>query len=1026
MYAYQATPEITECRFVANESLNQGGGLVLYEVNGSLVSECHFEANVSHGGGAFYAYGTTAVITFCTLVSNQAEWGGAGYATASSSLAIESCTFYLNEVIDGGNAMSIVGSLVDISNSIIALNTGPQAALYCTGGASVDLSCSDVWGNEGGDYVDCLVGQNGVDGNISANPQFCLASGPLDLTLHVDSPCTADNSGCGLMGAWPVGCGPRTFLVDPAGTGDYPTIQAAIDANTSGGTILLENGVYTGTGNRDITYDGKDLTVRSADGDPELCIIDCGGSEAEPHRGFIFNSGEGYTAVLEGVTVRNAWQSAAAGAVYVVGSGPTLRSCRFENNQASDGAGLFATSSSSVHVEDCRFTGNHATNGGGGVRASANSFVALVRCDFLDNFAHWGGGGLYTYFSWATVEDCVFARNGSNAWGGGLHSQEMGTSPVSVSGSTFHGNYAPEGGAVYCRDSGAVDIASSILAFSTSGGAAYCDDYGTIDLTCSDVFGNTDGDWTGCIASQAGINDNFSQDPLFCDPAGDRFTLLVDSPCTADNNPACGQVGARGTGCGLTHLVHANGSGDYPTIQAAIDAAAPHDIILLGDGTYTGDGNRDLDYGGKPVQVKSQSGDPSACVIDCQGNSSDPHRGVHFHSDEGTDVILEGVTIMNGHASTGGAVLCQGASPLLRNCWFNFNYAFLGGAIRCEQGAAPHIENCTFVSNTAHPGLGSGGAISIYLASEPLIADCSFASNSASTGGAIHGYHQCGVAVYRTVFEINQSSYPGGAVTLSEGAVGTLEDCTFISNSSDLYGGGGFASYAGGGGVIRGTTFYNNLADGGGAGAAIYVDDNGNLTVENSLLAFNLAGGAVHCGTSATITVSCSDIFGNTDGDWIGCIADQLQVPGNLSEDPLFCDPSEGVMTVAEGSPCLPWFNECGVQIGAWGQGCGTVTAIATGLPVAFSLGQNYPNPFNPSTRIRFALPEPNKVILKIFDIAGRRVRDLVAGEMYPAGHHEVIWTGRDEQGRTVASGVYFYHIVAGPNTETRKMTILK
>ncbi len=74
------------------------------------------------------------------------------------------------------------------------------------------------------------------------------------------------------------------------------------------------------------------------------------------------------------------------------------------------------------------------------------------------------------------------------------------------------------------------------------------------------------------------------------------------------------------------------------------------------------------------------------------------------------------------------------------------------------------------------------------------------------------------------------------------------------------------------------------------------------------------------------------------------------------------------------------------------------------------SLVGNHPNPFNPMTVIRFALPTTQDVELSVFDVRGQRVRTLVHGTM-PAGHHEVTWQGRDEGGRQVASGTYFYRL---------------
>jgi hypothetical protein len=87
---------------------------------------------------------------------------------------------------------------------------------------------------------------------------------------------------------------------------------------------------------------------------------------------------------------------------------------------------------------------------------------------------------------------------------------------------------------------------------------------------------------------------------------------------------------------------------DQPTIQAGIDAAAEGDTVLVADGTYTGDGNRDIDFTGKAIVVKSENG-PENCVIDCQGSVDDPHRGFIFQNGEVHTSILQGFTITNGH-----------------------------------------------------------------------------------------------------------------------------------------------------------------------------------------------------------------------------------------------------------------------------------------------------------------------------------------------------------------------------------------
>lgn len=100
----------------------------------------------------------------------------------------------------------------------------------------------------------------------------------------------------------------------------------------------------------------------------------------------------------------------------------------------------------------------------------------------------------------------------------------------------------------------------------------------------------------------------------------------------------------------------------------------------------------------------------------------------------------------------------------------------------------------------------------------------------------------------------------------------------------------------------------------------------------------------------------------------------------------------------------------------------------ATAAPIAapaFALGQNAPNPFNPSTEISYRLPERSEVSLRIFDVRGRLVRELVEG-MRPAGPHRVVWDGRDDAGARAASGVYLYRLQAGDLVQQKKMTLVK
>ena len=80
-----------------------------------------------------------------------------------------------------------------------------MVAVTCDGTGTAELVCSDVYGNQGGDWVGCIAGQDGIDGNISEDPLFCDWQNR-DLRLQEESPCAPEHNPCGLVGFWTVGC----------------------------------------------------------------------------------------------------------------------------------------------------------------------------------------------------------------------------------------------------------------------------------------------------------------------------------------------------------------------------------------------------------------------------------------------------------------------------------------------------------------------------------------------------------------------------------------------------------------------------------------------------------------------------------------------------------------------------------------------------------------------------------------------------------------------------------------------------
>ena len=94
--------------------------------------------------------------------------------------------------------------------------------------------------------------------------------------------------------------------------------------------------------------------------------------------------------------------------------------------------------------------------------------------------------------------------------------------------------------------------------------------------------------------------------------------------------------------------------------------------------------------------------------------------------------------------------------------------------------------------------------------------------------------------------------------------------------------------------------------------------------------------------------------------------------------------------------------------------------------PIKFQLGQNYPNPFNPVTTIPFAINQTENIFIEIYNTAGQRVKTLIKDKKYIAGHYQIKWTGLNNNGREVSSGVYILTLRTGNKMLSRKMLLIK
>ena len=354
--------------------------------------------------------------------------------------------------------------------------------------------------------------------------------------------------------------------------------------------------------------------------------------------------------------------------------------------------------------------------------------------------------------------------------------------------------------------------------------------------------------------------------------------------------------------------------GPKATIQAGIDAADPegNDEVVILPGIYTGCGNRDLDFCGKAITVRSIEPDNretvEQTVIDCEGSVADYHRGFCFMHYEGPDSILNGVTITGGYANRGGGVYCLSASPKLLNCVFRSNGGELGGGL-CIYYSIPTIVGCVFAENECD--YAGGGIYNGY--GNATVSDCVFRRNNAvdvGDGGGICNYWGESTLV-NCEFVGNYAGGDGGGIHNYQ-SDSTLVNCVISRNSSAQAGGGLYAREC--------DTELTGCAISRNSGRGIYSIE-GNLQLKNCNVVENSQGIGVLDGY---LDIENSILWGNgisyfNQNTQIHCDYDNRSISysciqgltslagnGNIGDDPLLT--GDGIH-IQSGSPCIGQAN---------------------------------------------------------------------------------------------------------------------
>jgi hypothetical protein len=455
-----------------------------------------------------------------------------------------------------------------------------------------------------------------------------------------------------------------------------------------------------------------------------------------------------------------------------------------------------------------------------------------------------------------------------------------------------------------------------------------------------------------------------------------------------------------------------NVPGDQTTIQAGIKAAIDGDTVLVAPNTYY----ENINFNGKRIVVASHFilNQNRTFILSTIINGSIPSNNdtvscVVINSGEDSTAVIQGFTITGGMGTK----------------WVDPNlpaYTWRGGGGILTFISSPTIKNNLILNNDVINTNGVNGA----------------------QGGGILCYGG-NPKIINNVITLNKARYGAGIVIDYSGAI-IKNNIIYKNTGGQDYGGGGFWSIGNGSSpiVLENNHIVENAVTGsgtyGGKGGGMFVWM-GNVTVRNNIIWGNTQsqGGPIAEieGGNAAITYS------NVEGGFTGT--------GNINLNPAFSDTnlclSDLSVCVDAGNPAISYndredpynsgfalFPSLGGlrnDMGAYGgpnaellpdfENVSQIGVLGNSLvPSSVKIYQNYPNPFNPVTQIKYEIPVPGFVSLKVFNLSGCLVATLV-NEYQPTGNYKV-----DFDGSELASNLYFYKLTAGSYTETKKMVLLK
>jgi len=828
---------------------------------------------------------------------------------------------------------------------------------------------------------------------------------------------------------------------------DQSTVQAGLDAASSGDTVLVAPGTYT----EHITWPSVNGIVLTSSGSYSDTELNGGGSG----RIIIFPTGDviDTTTVISDLTLRNG-SSDHGGAVYAESASPKFVDVLFTDNVTTGtGGACYMYFSSSVFVR-VAFTNNSSFGSGGGV-VSLSSTLVFRDAVFTSNSSNYGGGFRAVNTSNVTFLKLEMSQNESGTYGGAL---DVENSTVAIDSASFHDNSTDGNGgglALTSSSSGTVTNASfSDNSCAYSAGGVYCKE-STLVMSNSTIESN--------ISAMTGGGLYFYRN---CD------ITLTDVLVEAN-------TASHGGGMFLYE--------DYPAVFT--------NVVFSGNVASTNGGG-------------IYSYDNSATFTDATvSNNSAGNNGGGFYLSGGSDLNLSETVIQNNTAAYGGGLFFDNSGSTLEDLEIVRNVAEEGGAVYIYNGAVPSFMNVSFLENEAT----SQGAAWIVAGSTPRFELCLFANNSAPADAytfySMSGAEPS--IVYSNISNPgNKGFYNDDVAVTVDADTCWWGDSTGPYHPIDNTGGLGdsVSQFVD---VTPWLTSPNPDAPPAPPENLVLLDSSNTwlqIAWDESLVQVNYY--FVYYGTDSTsytsidtvdteldavymimdlepgtkyyIGVTVEDIFGKESWysnqisahttshaepepfsllapddafvfddennfpltfSWeISADADEgdtVRYTLQLSTDEQFTTPTNfdadtfRTYEMATLDIANYWWRVVATDlfgISTYSSDTRTlnVTLSApesgwTGLPSVYSIAALYPNPFNPTLSIVIGLPEAGNLRVSIYNTMGQRVEEIIQG-YEPQGYHQLSFDGSK-----ISSGIYFVHAnVPGKLNQVKKVVLMK